>query len=133
MTMFRATLGMIGIATALGTSACDSTLAPRLGGVGGNTGADSTGRTALVVSPATLNVAAGSSFQLSTNAPVDLQPLIQWSSLDQTIATVSPSGSVFGQAAGSTRIVARYSDDTTNAGSATVTVVGSGNTGDRIP
>lgn len=131
--MFRATLGLIGIATVLANAACDTTLAPAIGGIGGNTSTDSTGRAAIVVSPGTLNVAVGSSFQLSTNAPVALQPLLQWSSLDQTIASVSPSGSVFGQAAGTTRILARYSDDTTNVGSATVTVVGTGNTGDRIP
>lgn len=127
--MYRAALGCFALAAA---AACDTTLSTQVGSIAAAKN-DTTGRAILVVSPGTLNLAVGSTFQLSTNAPASLQPLVQWSSLDQNIASVSPTGSVLGQARGSTRIIARYSDDTTNVGSATITVVGTGNTGDRTP
>lgn len=129
MRLSRAALASVVLAAAV---ACDTAVPNRVGTIAGPP-TDALGRALLEVSPTDFNLAVGSTFQLTTNAPVDLLPLVQWSVLDQTIASVSPTGVVLGQTAGTTRIVARYSDDTTNAGSAKVTIVGTGNTGDRIP
>jgi hypothetical protein len=121
------------LAIAGGTlAACDSTSSGVIAGLGGSA-ADSLGRQQLVVSPSKLSLTVGSSFQLSTNAPTTLQSSLQWSVVNQTVATVSPDGAVLGATAGTTSIIVRYADDTTNVGTMTLSVVGAGNTADRAP
>ncbi len=115
-------------------AACDTETSPSvatIGGIGGITAIN--GRERLVISPATVTIATGSIFQLSTNAPPELLLSLEWSSLNGNVATVSPTGTVLGQAAGTARITVRYSDDTLNFAAATITVVGAPSTGNKIP
>jgi Big-like domain-containing protein len=113
-------------------AACDSTATPIVAAVGG-THASVRGRQLLVLSPGALTLAVGSTFQLNTNAPTTLRNMLQWSSGNSAVASVSPSGAVFGAGVGSATISVRYSDDTTNVGTATITVTGAANTADRAP
>ena len=134
MTMHRVNTFAVAIiisAFAGSLAACDASSSPSIAGLGSST--TSNGRQQLIVSPSTLTLAAGSNFQLSTNAPTTLQSLLQWSTLNGSVATVSPSGSVQGQSAGTATISVRYSDDTTNVATATITVIGAPATANQIP
>jgi hypothetical protein len=123
MKMLRVTALVVAAGFAGMLAACDSTSSGIVAGLGGSTN-DSSGRQQLVVSPSAIALTTGSTFQLSASAPTTLQNLLQWSSVNPTVATVSPAGVVLASSAGSTAVSVRYSDDTTNVGTATVTVVG---------
>jgi uncharacterized protein YjdB len=112
-------------------SACDTSASPTVAGIGGGTSIN--GRQPLIVTPSSITLAAGSSFQLATNAPPGLQPLLQWASLDETVVTVSPSGMIEGVGAGTATITVNYSDDTANVGTSIITVIGSPPTAIRLP
>ena len=101
---------------------CDGTTSPFVAAVGGTTAANSAD--ALVISPGHVSVKAGTTVQLSTNAPANLSSQVQWSSSSTTVATVSPSGLVNAVSAGSSVISARYTFDTTRVATAIVDVSG---------
>jgi hypothetical protein len=132
MKMHRVSAFAFAVAVLATLAACDTSIAPTVAQIGGSTSSVN-GRSPLIMSPGSFTLAAGSTFQFTSNAPIALQGLLQWNSLDQTVATVSPSGTVLGASAGTTTITVRYADDTTNVASATVTVVGVPATGNRIP
>lgn len=123
-------------------AACDLSTSPTIAGLGGGTGpiggggttGGSTGGTtsSITVLPNQAQLVVGGSVQLSTNAPLALQSQIQWGSLQPTIVAVSPSGLATAVAPGSAVIVARFAFDTTQTGSATITVIG-GTTGTGTP
>ena len=122
------------LAAAALVTACDQAATPTIAGLGGGTGPVSTGGGAggsnggtstLSVQPNQVQLLVGGSVQLSTNAPLALQSQVQWSSLAPAVVAVSPSGLATAIAPGTAVIVARYAFDTTQAGSATITVVGS--------
>jgi uncharacterized protein YjdB len=104
-------------ATALLVTACDGSPNPLIAGIGGATAGGS-----IAVSPNQATVTTGGTIQLSTNVAAADANSIEWSSSASTIAAVSPSGLVTGIAAGSATIVARLATDTTQSGSATITV-----------
>lgn len=121
------------LAAAALVTACDQGAAPTIAGLGGGTGPVSTGgggggsnggASTLTVQPNQVQLLVGSSVQLSTNAPFALQSQVQWSSLAPAIVAVSPTGLVTAIAPGTAVVVARYAFDTTQAGSSTITVVG---------
>jgi hypothetical protein len=135
MRMHRRTMRTVATVTAVAVillAACDTTTVPTTAAVG-SAHAAINGRQALVVSPGALTLAVASTFQLNTNAPTTLRNLLQWSSGGSNVASVSPSGGVFGAGTGSATVSVRYSDDTTNVGTATITVTGAANTADRAP
>lgn len=103
-------------------AACDTATNPRIAQLGPTTGADSVVR--LTISPATIQIAVGAQFQLTTNAAPAQVAQVQWATLQGNIAGVSPDGVVTGFAPGSATITARYSFDTTQVASATVNVTG---------
>jgi hypothetical protein len=114
-------------------AACDQAATPTIAGLGGGTGpitgggttGGSTGNTAsITVLPNQVQLIVGGSVQMSTNAALALQSQVQWSSLQPAIVAVSPSGLATAIAPGTAVIVARFAFDTTQAGSATITVVG---------
>jgi Big-like domain-containing protein len=130
-------------------AACDQAASPTIAGLGGAgtgpiTGGGGAGGTSgttssITVLPNTAQLIVGGSVQLSTNAPLALQSQIQWGSLQPAIVAVSPSGLATAVAPGTAVIVARFAFDTTQTGSATITVVGAppvvtgGTTGTRTP
>jgi hypothetical protein len=101
-------------------AACDQSGTFNLVGLG----VTATGNAPLVITPNQLTLNVGGTAQLRTNAPQSLQNQVQWSSLETTIVTISPSGSIDAVGAGTATIRARYATDTTNVASATVTVTG---------
>lgn len=128
---FAGTKTVLGIAMRLHTSiplilgaaallACDQSGAFTLAGLG----TTAAGNAALVISPNKVTLSVGGAAQLSTNAPLNLQTQVQWSSLESTIVTVSPSGLINAVGPGTATVTARFATDTTNVGSATITVTG---------
>jgi hypothetical protein len=118
--------------SALALAACDQSTSPTIAGLGGTTSAQASnpnGSPSLAVVPNRVQLAAGATFQFSTNAPQALQGQVQWSSLQTSVATISPSGLVTAVGAGTTTIVARYAFDTTRSATAIVTVTGTTATG----
>jgi hypothetical protein len=101
-------------------AACDQSGTSILAGLG----VTAAGNAPLVITPNQLTLNVGGTAQLSTNAPLSLQNQVQWSSLESTIVTISPSGSIDAVGPGTATITARYATDTTNVASATVTVTG---------
>jgi hypothetical protein len=91
---------------------------------GGDTGTTSPSTGRLAVIPNRVQLAIGSSYQLTTNAPFGSESRVQWRSLNPGIAAVTPGGVVTALGAGTASIMARYSFDTTITALATVTVVG---------
>jgi uncharacterized protein YjdB len=114
---------MLGVVAATILAGCDLSPANRLAGVGFPTGA-----TALAISPDHVTLTAGSSLQLTTNAPLAQQNQLQWGSSNTAVATISPSGLVNAVAAGTTTITARYSTDTTRVATAAIDVIGTAGT-----
>jgi uncharacterized protein YjdB len=101
--------------------ACGEATTPIVAGIGGGTiSGDST--SALAISPSLVQLVPGGTSQLTTNAPASLQTQVQWSSLQTTIAAISPTGLVTAVGPGTATITARYSSDTTNVATATVVV-----------
>lgn len=111
------------LASVVAIAACDAT-SPQLAsllGPGGTSGGTNNGNTQpLVISPNLVQLAVGTTFQLSTNASTSQQSQLQWSSLQPAIATVSQSGLVSAVGAGVTTVVARFTFDTANVATATV-------------
>ncbi|HEX3868704.1 MAG TPA: Ig-like domain-containing protein [Gemmatimonadaceae bacterium] len=105
-------------AASLAAGACDTTT-PILAGIGGGT---TTGGS-LTVTPASVQLHVGGTVQLTTNATVDQESQLEWSSNEPQFAAVSPSGLVTGIATGSATISTVVSSDTTITGSSTITVV----------
>jgi len=123
----RKSLILLITAAAAMLAACDQAISPGVAGLGSTTTGQSTstgGTTALAIVPNRIQLAAGATFQLSTNAPSNLQSRVQWSSQQSTVAAVSPTGLVSAISAGTATIIARYSFDTTRAATAVVTVTG---------
>jgi hypothetical protein len=113
------------IALAIGAAAlaaCESTTTPTLAALGGTASASGSTNAPLVISPNTVRLAVNGSTQLTTNAPFALQNQLQWSSLQTTVAETSPTGLVTAVGVGSATITVRYTSDTTNVATATVTV-----------
>jgi len=113
--------------------ACDQAAVPTIAGLGGGTGPVGSGgntggsngtATSITVLPNQAQLIVGGSVQLSTNAPLALQSQIQWTSLQPTVVAVSPSGLATAVAPGTAVVVARFAFDTTQSGSATITVIG---------
>lgn len=109
---------ILGAATLI--AACDQSGTSILAGLG----VTATGNAPLVITPNQLSLTVGGTAQLTTNAPLSLQNQVQWSSLETTVVTISPSGSIDAVGPGTATITARYATDTTNVGSATVSVTG---------
>jgi uncharacterized protein YjdB len=105
----------------LAATGCDQATSPRLAnllrGTVGQTGS-------LQVLPNHVQVVTGQTFQLQTNAPLSLANQVQWASSQPAIAAVNTSGVVTGLFPGTATITARFAFDTTQAASATVTVLG---------
>jgi hypothetical protein len=120
------TLSLIGFALcALMVGACDYRATPRFGGLApASDTAGSITTTPLSVIPNRVQLAIGSSFQLTTDAPFGFETRVQWRSLQPSIAAVTPSGVVTALAAGTATVTARYSFDTTTVAIATVSVIG---------
>lgn len=116
---FRPSIPLILGAAAL-LAACDQSGTSILAGLG----ITAKGNVPLVIVPNQLRLNVGGTAQLSTNAPLSLQNQVQWSSLETTVVTISPFGSIDAVGPGTATITARYATDTTNVGSATITVTG---------
>ncbi len=122
---------------AVSLAACDTTTQRLAGiGAGGTTQGGNTnngGVAPLSISPNRVQLIVGGTVQLTTNAPFSLANQVSWSSLQSTIALVSPSGLVTAVAPGTATVTARYAFDTTRVAAATIIVTGttttSGNTG----
>ena len=111
--------------TVIALAACDQATAPRLASLGGTVstgGGTSNNSSTLAISPNRVLLVVGQTFQLSTNASAAQQNQVAWSSLQPTIAAVSPSGLVTALSAGTATVVARLSSDTNQVATATVTV-----------
>lgn len=113
------------LASVLAIAACDASNSPQLAsllGPGGTPGGTNGGNTApqLVITPNVVQLAVGTTFQLSTNATASQQGQLRWTSLQPAIATISQSGLVSAVGAGVTTVVARFTFDTTNVATATI-------------
>jgi hypothetical protein len=120
-------VSFIGLALcALAIAACDYRTTPRLGVLEpvGDTGTTNPSTARLTIIPNRVQLAIGSSFQLTTDAPFNLESRVQWRSLQPGIVAVTPGGVVTAIGAGTASVMARYSFDTTITALATVTVVG---------
>lgn len=96
--------------------ACDN--GGTVAGLGG--GPDTDGTAALTVLPTDVQITVGSSTQLATNAGTSSQ--LQWTSSNNSVATVSGTGRVTGLAVGTTTITVRFAADTTNAAKSNISV-----------
>ena len=121
----RYSIRAVGIALLLGASitGCDQAADPLLLPFNGGLNGGQKGQT-LVVQPNEVQLAVGQIAQLQTNAPLSLLNQVQWFSSRPTIAAVGPSGRVTGLFPGIATITARFAFDTTQAATATVTVLG---------
>lgn len=112
------------LASVVAIAACDASnhMIAGLNGPGGSSGGTNGGNTTpqLVISPTSVQLSVGTTFQFSTNATPAQQSQVVWQTLQPAIATVSQSGLVSAVGAGVATIVARYSFDTTNVATATV-------------
>jgi uncharacterized protein YjdB len=115
---------LVGLAWLIGTAiACDQATSPTLIPFGGRaTGGQN--RQALQVFPDQVQLTVGQTAQLQTNAPLSMSSQLQWRSSNPNIATVTPAGRVTGVFPGVASITARFAFDTTQAATATVTVLG---------
>jgi uncharacterized protein YjdB len=123
---------------AIAIAACDQAVVPTIAGLGGTVGTDTTGTgngpstSALIISPSTIQLGVGATFQFGTNAPLTLASQLEWSSLNPSVVAVSPAGVATAIAPGTATITARFSFDTSHVALATVTVTGVA-TGARAP
>jgi len=95
--------------------ACDSD--GTLAGLGGG---DNGGTTALTVLPTDVQITVGSTTQLSTNAGTS--GALQWTSSNNSVASVTGTGRVTGLAVGTATITVRFAADTTNAATSNISV-----------
>lgn len=106
-------------AASVTVAACEAGT-PTVAGLGnGSTGGNGS---SLAISPPSVQLLTGATFQFTTNAPASLQSQVQWNSLETTIASISPSGLVTALSPGTATITANYSSDTTKVTTATVVV-----------
>jgi hypothetical protein len=105
---------------------CDTATEPLMLRFGGRQSGGQNGQP-FEVFPNAVQIVVGQSAQLQTNLPLSLLNQLQWISSRPTIAPVSPSGQVTGRFPGVVTITARLAFDTTQAATATVTVLGVGN------
>jgi uncharacterized protein YjdB len=122
----RINLIVVSVAAAM-LAACDQSTTPAIAGLGGTTSVPSGGGVSsntapLAILPNHAQLLVGATFQFTTNAPTSLQNQVQWSSLQSTVATVSPTGLITAVAVGTATITARYSFDSTRVATATVDV-----------
>ncbi len=114
----RAFVLVLAIAGLLG---CESNDLGMIAGVGGpGTGAGGNGTTSLTVLPTGAQITVGSTIQLSTNA--GNSSALQWSSSNNTVATVSGTGLVTGISVGTTAITVRLTTDTANVATSNISV-----------
>ena len=78
----------------------------------------------LRILPDVTEIPVGQFAELQTNAPLNLRNQVQWRSSNSNVAAVSSSGRVTGIFPGVATITARFAFDTTQAATATVTVLG---------
>ena len=118
-------LSIVSIAV-IAIAACDqSTTGGTIAGLGGTKSTtDTTAAAALIISPTQVQLAVGGKFQLSTNAPLNLQSQVQWRTSTATVAIVSATGLVTAIAPGAATVTARYVFDTSRVSSTAVNVVG---------
>lgn len=111
------------LALALGVLVgCDSTGVGTVAGIGGTGTTNGSGATtALTVLPTGVQISVGSTIQLSTNA--GNSSALQWSSSNNTVATVSGTGLVTGLSVGAAAITVRLTSDSTNFAISSVSVV----------
>jgi len=123
----RTPLIVISVAAAM-LAACDQATSPIVAGLGGAAttppGSVNNNAPPIVITPSQVQLLVGATFQFSTNAPAPLQNQVQWSSLQSTVVTVSPSGLATAVAVGTATITARFVFDTTRVATATVVVTG---------
>ena len=100
-------------------AACETSTDPKVASVGGQ-GTTASNLT-LTISPNDVTISVGRNVQLATNAGSSAQ--LQWTSSNNSVATVSSSGLVTAFSPGATLIVARFTSDTTRSASATVNVI----------
>ena len=79
---------------------------------------------AVFVEPASLTLEDGQSAKITAKLRNPRSRTVQWLSLDSTIATVDPVGTVTAVANGTTTIIVRMTDDTTVTAMVPVTVIG---------
>ena len=91
------------------------------------------GHARLQISPSTAQISVGGLIQLTTNAPIDSQSALAWTSSQPTIAATTPTGIVQGIAPGTAIITVRFSSDTTDSASAVIRVNAVPGTPTRIP
>lgn len=103
--------------------ACDQGASTLLIPFGGRTAIGS-GNQSLQVVPSAAQIPVGQLAQLQTNAPLSLLNQVQWRSSNPNIAAVNATGGVTGIFPGIATITARFAFDTTQAATATVTVLG---------
>lgn len=101
----------------IGALACDDRNADQVAGIGGG---EPVNDTSLTVLPTSVQISVGSNTQLSTNVGNSSQ--LEWRSSDNNVATVTGTGLVTGRGPGTATIVVRFTADTTNTASATVSV-----------
>jgi len=77
----------------------------------------------LSVSPAFIQIPAGTSAQLAVDVAAESAPNVEWTSLAPSIVTVDQSGRVTGLNVGVATVRARFSFDLTNEAVATVEVI----------
>ena len=111
-------------------TACDASTQPDVAVFGVRTGSGNSG---LQVSPSTAQITVGGLIQLTTNAPIDSQNVLQWSSSQPSVAATSPTGLVQGITPGTANITVRYSSDTTTFATAVIKVNAVPGTATRIP
>ena len=100
---------------------CDSRGVATVAGLGGNgNGNGGNATSALTVLPTGVQITVGSTIQLSTNA--GNSSALQWSSSNNTVATVSGTGLVTGISVGTAAITVRLTTDTTNVATSNVSV-----------
>jgi len=118
------TFSLLGaLASALALAACDFRRCPLEGTIAGETNVIGSAVPTLIVSPTDLQLLIGTTAQLTTNSPA-LFSQVQWRSTQPGIAAVNTTGVVSGLSFGTALIVARYSFDTLNLATVTVTVTG---------
>ena len=111
---------------AVGVIACEQstdTLLLPFGSRGSGTGQNGP---PLEVLPRATQIPVGQFAELRTNAPLSLVNQVQWRSSNSSIAAVSAAGRVTGLLPGIATVTARFAFDTTQAATATVTVLGIG-------
>lgn len=110
------------VAVGIALTGCDQLPTPILASTAPTSGTPVT--TPLAIVPSQAQLVLGTTMQLTTNASAALQSQLQWQSFQPAIAAVTPAGVVTALSAGTAVVQARFAFDTTQAATATITVVG---------